>query len=316
MVSGTYILTDTIKAAFDDRLHVAYTERRRGGHRQERDRERTTRAGPTALPSLPASLLPERARLPEVAQAGGGIADSAQLVGHNGKVISAAARRASRSATRPADQRFNPLNLVERRLPAAPDQIAIDADTASKKRFALGDRSASIARGPSSNSGSSAPSSSPASRRSAARRSRSSTCRRPSRSSTRQGSSTRSTSPPSRAVASTAARRRDPAGVPPTAQVRTGKAQAAAGDQGHEWIPHELPGLPARVRRDRAVRRQLRDRQHAVDHHRPAHARVGTLRTLGATRRQVMLCVMAEGFVIGVVASIVGLFLGWGSRRG
>ena len=56
---------------------------------------------------------------------------------------------------------------------------------------------------------------------------------------------------------------------------RTGQAAGAAGDQGHERVPQHLPGLPARVRRHRPVRRELRDRQHAVDHDRPAHARAG-----------------------------------------
>ena len=35
-----------------------------------------------------------------------------------------------------------------------------------------------------------------------------------------------------------------------------------------------LAEVPARVRRDRALRRHLRDREHALDHDRPAHARV------------------------------------------
>ena len=43
---------------------------------------------------------------------------------------------------------------------------------------------------------------------------------------------------------------------------------------------------------------------------------LATLRTLGATRRQVLRSVMLEAFVIGLLASIVGLFLGLASRRG
>ena len=57
---------------------------------------------------------------------------------------------------------------------------------------------------------------------------------------------------------------------------RCGRATAqaskdAAGATAVHLVP---PGLPARVRRDRAVRRRLRDRQLAVDHDRAAHARV------------------------------------------
>ncbi len=42
----------------------------------------------------------------------------------------------------------------------------------------------------------------------------------------------------------------------------------------------------------------------------------GTLRTLGATRRQVLLSVILEAFVIGLLASIVGLFAGLGLAKG
>ncbi len=43
---------------------------------------------------------------------------------------------------------------------------------------------------------------------------------------------------------------------------------------------------------------------------------LATLRTLGATRRQVLASVMLEAFVIGVLASLVGLFLGLGLAKG
>ena len=43
---------------------------------------------------------------------------------------------------------------------------------------------------------------------------------------------------------------------------------------------------------------------------------LATLRTLGASRRQVLTSVMLEALVIGVFASIVGLFLGLGLAHG
>ena len=42
---------------------------------------------------------------------------------------------------------------------------------------------------------------------------------------------------------------------------------------------------------------------------------LATLRTLGATRRQVLLSVLLEAFVIGVIASVTGLFLGLGLAK-
>ena len=41
-----------------------------------------------------------------------------------------------------------------------------------------------------------------------------------------------------------------------------------------------------------------------------------TLRTLGASRKQVLRSVKLEGLVIGLVASVIGLFLGFGDRQG
>ena len=43
---------------------------------------------------------------------------------------------------------------------------------------------------------------------------------------------------------------------------------------------------------------------------------LATLRTLGATRRQVLRSVLLEAFVIGLLASVIGLFLGLGLAKG
>ena len=40
-----------------------------------------------------------------------------------------------------------------------------------------------------------------------------------------------------------------------------------------------------------------------------------TLRTLGASRRQVLWSVVIEAFVIGLVGSVIGLFLGLGLAK-
>ena len=135
-------------------------------------------------------------------------------------------------------------------------------------------RSASRPKGPSSSSTSRASSSSARRPRSAARRSPASTSPRRRRSSRSTDASTRSRSPASPARPTRAWSRRFKSILPPTAQVRTGTAQAAEdAKQTDSFIT--LPArLPARVRRHRALRRQLRDRELAVDHDRPADARV------------------------------------------
>src|SRR5436190_17016815 len=86
MVSGTYILTDTIKAAFSTVFTRAYahadaviTGKSAIGTSNGNNR--------TAPPTLTVSLLNRVRALPQVGLASGAIADQAGLIGHNGKVI-------------------------------------------------------------------------------------------------------------------------------------------------------------------------------------------------------------------------------------
>ena len=100
--------------------------------------------------------------------------------------------------------------------------------------------------------------------------------------------------------------------LPPTAQVRTGQAQATRGGVRDERVHHVPAGLPARVRRDRALRRQLRDRELARDHDRAAHARVRDDQDDRRIAKQVLGSIILESLVVGILASVLGLFLGLG----
>src|SRR5207244_1193111 len=81
-------------------------------------------------------------------QASGGISDRAQLVGHDGKVISRGGAPALAFSYQPAGQRFNPLTLASGTWPSGPAQIDIDAATASKDHFSVGQSIGVVARGP------------------------------------------------------------------------------------------------------------------------------------------------------------------------
>ena len=68
---------------------------------------------------------------------------------------------------------------------------------------------------------------------------------------------------------------------------------------------------------DRALRRRVRDREHALDHDRPAHARVrDAARRSARPAARCSAVVIVEGLVIGLLASIVGLFLGLALAKG
>ena len=122
MVSGTFVLTDTIKSAFGTVFQQAY---------KNADAVITGKSaigtggsggggnGPE-IPTLPASLLTQVQGLPEVSLASGGIADQAQLVGHNGKVISVGGAPGLAFSHSTQGEKFNPLSLTAGTWPSSP----------------------------------------------------------------------------------------------------------------------------------------------------------------------------------------------------
>ena len=275
MVSGTYVLTDTIKSAFSTVFTQAY---------------KNTDAVVSGKSAIGGDNNGERA---DDAVAAGVAARSGPGAARSRR------RRRAGSPTRPAGRPEREGDLARRRtrpgvqlLAAGPALQPAHADAAATGRpprtrststrrppasttSRSATRSAWSRAAPSRSSRSSEPSSSAACPRSAARRWRSSRCPPRSSCSTSRASTTRSdvaakpgTSPSTLVSADQAA-----AAARQPGQDRSGAGQA--GDQGHQRLPEHLPGLPARLRRHRAVRRQLRDREHAVDHGRPAHARAG-----------------------------------------
>jgi putative ABC transport system permease protein len=148
MISGTYVLTDTIKAAFDTVFTQVYKNTDAvitgksaiGGNARNGD----------AVPSLPESLLQQVRGLPGVALAEGGVSDQAQLLNHKDKVVTGhgGAPSLAFSVNAHGDQRFNPLVLTSGRWPEGPNQIAIDTKTANEQKYPLGSTIGVLARGP------------------------------------------------------------------------------------------------------------------------------------------------------------------------
>ena len=314
MISGTYVLTDTIKAAFGTVFTTVYAK------------TDAVITGKNALssnnnnglpPSFPESLLGKVQKLPGVAAASGGISDFAHLVGRDGKVISGGGAPSLAFSVHPnGDQRFNPLTLTSGTWPVGDHQVAIDAHTASKDHYKVGDTIGVVARGPVVNY-------------------------------TIAGivkiGGVSSLGGATMAIFdfSTAQKIFHKEGLldgidigakpgvkpaqlvqeikpilPPTAQVRTAKAeaqQATKDTNGFLSIINDFLLAFAGVAlfvgifvigNTLSITIAQRTRE------------LATLRTLGATRRQVLGSVMLEAFVIGVLASIAGLFLGLGLAKG
>src|SRR5581483_8485677 len=142
MVSGTYILTDTIDKGFSAIFSIAYSKT---------DAVITGKqvfGGSQNAPSFPESLLPKVRALPQVEAAAGGIGDLAQFVGRNGKVVShGGAPGLAFSVNTGGDQRFNPLTLVQGHWPSGPDEVGMDKKTADDQHFRIGDTVGVIPQG-------------------------------------------------------------------------------------------------------------------------------------------------------------------------
>jgi putative ABC transport system permease protein len=141
MMSGTYVLTDTINRAFSQIFDGAYagTDAVVTGKGADISFQGTT----TDDPPISASLLDEIRALPAVDTAIGGIYDetNAKILTNEGGAINTqgAPSLGFGFDTSPEYARFNPLNLLEGRWPAAPDEVVIDAGTADKEDYAVGD---------------------------------------------------------------------------------------------------------------------------------------------------------------------------------
>jgi putative ABC transport system permease protein len=317
MISGTYILTDTIKSAFGTvftqvykHTDVVITGKSAIGSGKERN-------GATVAPSLPESLLATVRTLPGVGQTEGGISDTAQLVGRDGKVISSGGAPGLAFSVQPhGSQRFNPLQLVSGAWPSGPGEIAIDAHTAEAKHYSVGETIGVIARG-------------------AEQRFQIAGIAKIGGVSSLGGATMAifdfpvaqrlfdkvgkldSISIADKPGYTPAQVVREVAPIlPPSAQVRTGAKEAkeaTSNTNGFLSIIQDFLLAFAGVAlfvgsfviaNTLSITIAQRTRE------------LATLRTLGATRRQVLRSVMLEAFLIGLLASVVGLFLGLGLAKG
>lgn len=141
MISGTYILTDTVQRAFNNLLVDSYAGT---------DAVVTGRGIDVSIdgekpppPPVDASLLDVVRGVDGVALATGSVLDE-----RNTKILTAEGESANSEGfptlafgvdTDPAYTQFNPLNVLEGRWPASEDEVVIDAGTADKQDFAVGD---------------------------------------------------------------------------------------------------------------------------------------------------------------------------------
>src|SRR5918996_764861 len=306
MVSGSFILTDTIGKSFDRISEDSFEN----ADVVISSKEATSSVGAAEAPAFPESVLAEVQRLDSVAAALETVEDRARLVDKQGDLIAVADSSIAYGVDGEDNQPLNPLVRLEGEWPRGGDEVAIDTATAKGEGFRVGDSIGVVANGP-------------------VRDYRISGIVQLGSTSSLGGTTiavfdleTAQTVFDKRngldAIQIAAAEGVEPAELareigpllPETAQVRTAEAQAEAESEdtrsGLGFIRYFLLAFGAIalfvggfvIANTLSITVAQRVRE------------LATLRTIGASRRQVLWSVVLEGAVIGLLASVIGLFLG------
>ena len=143
MIGGTFVLTDTLNRAFDSPFTEIY------------ENTDAVVSGTSVIDSeigseqpVPADLLDQIRELPEVKAATGFVEDSATLIDRDGEPISTGGAPTLAFSVDVDEQLFNPLNLTDGRWPGGAGEVVFDAGTAEDQGFAVGDSLGVAADGP------------------------------------------------------------------------------------------------------------------------------------------------------------------------
>src|SRR3954453_22149438 len=314
MVSGTLVLTDTIQKAFDGIFTASYAQTDAVIAGKE-----IVKGSQSGAATIPASLLAKVRALPEVAAAGGAIApiasNQAEIFGRDGKALGGGGAPRFGLGNDASQPQFSPLQLKAGHWPAGPKQVALDAGTAAAEHFRVGDTVAVSTLGAkrryevtgiagfggvnSLGGATMAIWDLPTAQALLHKAGRFDTISIAAEQGTSADDLVRAVAPL----------------VPASLQVKDPKAQAAADAKQTNVIVKVVRyfllgfgGIALFVGafvifNTLSITVAQRTREFA------------TLRTLGASRRQVMRSVVIEGLVIGLLASVVGLFAGFGLAK-
>ncbi len=136
MVSGTYVLTDSIDKAFDS----IFTDVRAGSTAviSGKSAFAVSEGGGASDPVFDEALLDKVRQVPGVGAAEANVDDEVQLIGEDGKAIVYGGAPNLGFSISEGDSVFNPLELVEGAWPG-PGEVVIDKSTAGKEDFEVGE---------------------------------------------------------------------------------------------------------------------------------------------------------------------------------
>jgi putative ABC transport system permease protein len=312
-VSGTYVLTDSISHAFDSIFSTIY----RGTDAVVTGRSAFDLSDQSGVqdPSFDQSLLPKVKALPGVAAAVGGVGGEAQLIGSNGKVIQFGGAPNIGFSIDPSQPRFNSVILKKGAWPGA-GEVAVDTSTASKKDLKVGQELRVQGQGSAvpmrlsglfdfSSEGNIGGATLAAFNLPTAQR---------VFQKVGQLDQIRAAAKPG--VSQSALVGQIEKILPPETQVRSGEAQSTEDASDTKAFLDFLQGFLLAfggialfvgafvIANSLSITIAQRTREFA------------TMRTIGASRRQILRSVLVESTVIGILASVVGLFLGLALAKG
>jgi putative ABC transport system permease protein len=312
LITGTYVLTDSIKGAFGGIFTSVY----RGTDATVTGKSAFNLSGNnnTTAPPFDQSLLPVIRNLPDVANAVGGVGGEAHLI-LNGKVVHFGGAPNLGFSVDPTQPELNTLTLAQGKWPGQ-NQVVIDQATANKKDLKVGQSIGVQANGPTlrmrisgfvhfggaASLGGATLSgfNLPTAQRLFQRIGKLDQIRAKARAGVTPGQ--------------LAAQIRTV--LPPHTQVRTGQAQAKSDAKDTESFLNFLQDFLLAfgaialfvgsfvIANSLSITIAQRTRE------------LATLRTIGASRRQVRTSILVEAFVMGALASVVGILVGLGLGAG
>ena len=318
MVSGTYVLTDTISKAFDEIFSGSYEHTSAVVTGRQ-----IVKFSSSGSATVPASVLQRIQRLPDVESASGqifdlsGASNYAKLIGRDGETLGGSGGAPTFAFGLDGSQpSLSPVSLVDGAWASGPEEIVIDASTAKGHDYGIGDEIRVSAQGPiepyritglaqfgsvDSLGGATFAVFDVATAQELLQKENAYDAIAVA---ARDGVSPDRLAAEIRPV------------IPPTAQVKTGEQQAKSSSKDTKEFTKFIQlfllafgGIALFVGafvifNTLSITVAQRAREFA------------TLRTIGASRRQVMRSVLLEGLAIGVIASIIGLFLGVALAKG
>ena len=148
MISGAYTLTDTMGNAADTLAKASYSETEAVVTARTAFTANSDNGFP-ARPTLPESVLADVRAVPEVEVAVGDLTDEARIVGKDGKVAGQGPYfGVGYDAKVQGAQRLSPFRLQEGRFATGPGEVVIDEGTSTNEGYDVGDTVRIVTRGP------------------------------------------------------------------------------------------------------------------------------------------------------------------------